>query len=209
MTDVEDVAARIFEAADGVVHPWELARLNGYEVRVGPPRLPAMLLGRTIIVPRHRTERRAFSVMHELAHALLRSIGEPDDERLVDEVACASLMPRPSMLAVVRDHGVDLRALKEAHPFASHEALARRVKQLELGSAVVHDVGPRGRITKRIGAFTLDPHARTLLRIARNDNVDVADRGVRAYQVRDGAWSRVIVIRETSGALRRAAASPR
>lgn len=196
MTDAEDVAARLTGAVEGAVHPWELARSSGYEVRVGPPRMPAILLGHTIVVPRHRAERRAFAVMHELAHATLRRLGEPDDEHLVDAVACAALIPRASVIAVVREHGADLRRLKERHPFASYEAIARRLSQLGLGASVVHDVGPRGLVTKRIGSFTLDPHARSLLRIARNEDRDVADRATRAYGLRDGRWSRVIIVRD-------------
>jgi len=195
--DVEDVAERLLDAAEmeGPTHPWRVAVRFGFDVRIGLPRMPATVLGRVIVVPDHRVERRGFAVLHELAHVALRTMRVRDTEARVDAVASAVLLPRASFTRDVARLGSDVHALKVVHPFASHEAIARRLVQLGLAAVTVHDRGPRGVRCRRVGARRTPPTLeRALVLEAHASGEVVGPPEVRAYPVRDGAWSRVIVV---------------
>ncbi|MBK8260191.1 MAG: ImmA/IrrE family metallo-endopeptidase [Nannocystis sp.] len=197
MVDVEGLASEMLESVEMgcPVHPWTMAARAGYVVRVGPARYPAMTLGPTIVVPDHRDERRAFAVLHELAHATLRNAGLPDPETTVDLVASAALLPRAAFLRDVERTGGNLHALKRLHPHASYEAIARRLVAVCGGAVTVHDVGPRGHRSRTAGApRRLGALARSLVLEAHHGGEVVGPDEARAYPIKDGAWSRVVLV---------------
>lgn len=190
------MAGRMLEAVEMVapVHPWVMAARAGYRVRMGPSRLPAMTLGPTIVVPEHREERRAFAVLHELAHAALRNAGHADPEELVDALASAVLLPRATFARDIDETGGDLAALKARHPFASYEAIGRRVVALRGGALVVDDIGPMGRRVRTTGRVRHRTLARSLVLEAHASGEVVGPEEARATPVRDGCWSRVVLV---------------
>lgn len=194
--DVEGMAGRMLEAVEmtAPVHPWVMAARAGYRVRMGPGSLPAMTLGPTIVVPEHREERRAFAVLHELAHAALRNSGHDDPEGLVDAIASAVLLPREPFARDVEETRGDLDALKARHPFASYEAIGRRIVALRGGSLLVHDIGPRGKRVRQSGTLPHRTLARALVLEAHASGRPLGPPEMRAVPVRDGAWSRVLLL---------------
>lgn len=192
--DVEGMAARMLDAVEvaAPICPWTMAARAGFAVKVGPARQPAMTLGPVIVVPPHRVERRAFSVAHELAHAALRCADLDDNERTVDAVASAVLLPRGAFARDVADVGADLRALKARHPRASYEAIGRRVAALLGATLTIHDVGPRG--VRVRGSTSIRPLERALVLEARASCEAVGPEDMRACPVTDGPWSRVLVL---------------
>lgn len=152
-----------------------------------------MTLGPSIVVPDHRVERRAFAVLHELAHATLRNVGVPDDEKTVDTLASAVLLPRATIVDQILTLGPDVFALKARHPNASHEAIARRVVSLCGGALVVHDRSSRGARSRTSGSVKREL-ARKLILEAHASGEVVGNDDARAFPVRDGEWSRVLLV---------------
>lgn len=138
--DLEEVARVALEHADvgAPVDPELVADRHGLEVRNAVTE--GLLLGRTIYVREtHRRQRRAFAIAHELAHWLLRAAGLPDTETNCNYLASALLLPRLDFEADLRRVGWDLIALCARHPFASFEAVARRIVALRDARAHVFD----------------------------------------------------------------------
>lgn len=161
----------------------------------------AWLDGDAIAVPTAlRPERVNRLVAHELAHSLLLEHGKPNTERYADSLAAALIVPRRAMDRSLRTLGWDLSAIRERHPLASAELLARRL--CELREAVVTIVD-NGRVVKRVASpwFQLPPW--TPGHLEREAFAAVADTaepaigaGVVAFPFFEGGYRRVIVVRD-------------
>lgn len=142
--ELEGIATRTLEEVGRAapVDLIELARDYGFEIRFSQE---ASIVGNVIhIDPSLRPERQRWHAGHELAHALLADAGlDPKDEPAAEYLTGALLLPWIDFLRDVRQVGRDPWKLKERHPLASHEALARRIVAV-CGPAVlwVWDLGP-------------------------------------------------------------------
>lgn len=142
--ELEGIAARALDdvGRTSPVDLFELARDYGFEIRFSEE---ASICGNVIHVdPSLRPERQRWDAGHELAHALIEEAGlDADDEQAVQYLTGALLFPWIDFRAQVRRVGRDPWKLKELHPLASHEAIARRIVAA-CGPAVlwVWDLGP-------------------------------------------------------------------
>lgn len=150
----EGVAAGHLEAANigAPVDPWLVAWSLDLKVKAGPRGAGGYLcLERATIYvdPDERIERQGFRIAHECAHAILIDAGMSDHERACDAVASCLMLPRIDFMRDRRRTGGCLLGLRELHPWASCEAIARRMLSVEHGIAWVWDVeGPRRRLYK-------------------------------------------------------------
>ncbi len=189
------------------VDPWMVAWALGLEVRTGPASLKAgCLIGDRIFVnPRDRLERQGFTVAHECAHYLCDLEGIPhasQTERVCDALASCLLLPRIDFTRDTRRTGGCLFALKALHPWASHEALVRRLVSIMPGVAWVWDCEtPSG---SRRPYSIVTPGQRWPYRRPTRDELDAIDAaietrapaescgGVRAWPVFEPGFARVI-----------------
>lgn len=142
--ELEGIAVRALEEMNRAapVDLFDLARDHGFEIRFSSE---ASLCGNVIHVDQsQRPERQRRHVGHELAHALLEDAGlDPEDERAADYLAAAMALPWSEFRRDVRLVGRNPWLLKERHPLASHEAIARRIIEVcDPGVLWVWDLGP-------------------------------------------------------------------
>lgn len=199
----DSIASEVHDriGTDGAVDPIFVAYALGLRVVVSSRIERASVIERTIIVPDgQRRERTGFSVLHEVAHLLLRTRGIEDSEPACDALAAALLLPRRALDRDLRSTWA-LPDLRERHPHASHEAIARRILALREAVVVVADRAPARR-WKRLRSASLDLRLSIARRIER-DLVDAADQSgepegpsdlVRAWPLRDGGARRVVLI---------------
>lgn len=149
--ELEGVAARALAEMNRAapVDLIELAEDYGFEIRYSSE---ASVVGNVIhLDPSQRPERQRWQAGHELAHALLEDADlDADDERAVEYLTSAMLLPWIDFGRDVRRCGRDPWKLKDLHPHASHEAIARRIVEV-CGPAVlwVWDLGPGPRDENR------------------------------------------------------------
>lgn len=144
VTELEGLAARILDewGKGPPVDLFELARDCGFVVRFGSA---ASLVGNIITVDDSlRPEKQRWDAGHELAHALLEQARLPEAEPTVQYLTSCLLLPRLDFLRDVRRLGRDPWRLKERHPWASHEAIARRLVSQEPSVLWIWDRGPGG-----------------------------------------------------------------
>lgn len=159
-----------------------------------------LLIGRTIYVrEEHRRQRRAFAIAHEIAHWLLRRAGIPDTEANANYLASALLLPRLEFEAALRRYGWDLIMLCALHPFASFEAVTRRIVALREARAVVFDKPLRGQ--RRPSCYTVPyglvptDEERMAAREAVRSGAPVELRaGLTGWPVLEWDWHRAITL---------------
>lgn len=144
----EGLAARFLgETRIGTpVDPWLVAWALDLEVRTAPPGWSCLDKTQGIIYvdPDDRVQRQGFTVVHECAHLLLAEAGLPNTEHAANCLASCVALPWIDFGRDVRRTDGDLYALAELHPWASHEAIARRRVSMSPLVAWVWDVeGPR------------------------------------------------------------------
>lgn len=151
--------------------------------------------------PRVRTVRRHGLIAHEVGHyALIRE--RCDSEEGARYLSGALLLPRRDFDADLRHTAWSLLRLRERHPNASAELIARRIVELRDAVATIID---NGRVTRRIASpWLADPR---LARVSRWERA-LADAALEAgEEVRgdelcyavplvDGPWRRAIVVCE-------------
>lgn len=203
----EGAAARALEEAKvgAPVSAFELAKGLGLKVVAGDCTGGGAALNvvqREIILnPRVRKVRRHGLVAHEIGHYVLRLLGI-DSEDGANFTGSAMMLPRVDFDADLRRTAWSLLELRERHPNASAEMIARRIVELRDAVATVID---NGRVTRRVSSPWLgDPRLRRISRWER----DLADQALEAgEEVRgdelcyavplvDGHWRRVIVVCE-------------
>jgi hypothetical protein len=138
-------------------------------------------------------------VVHEVAHYVLRLHGEPDPEDAVGYTAGALMLPGVSFDRHLLATSWDLLALRELHPNASAEMIARRITQRREAIITVID---QGRIKTRVASPWMPEPPRRLSAVER----ELADSALasgepqsggnllNAYPFFDGAHRRVIVV---------------
>jgi len=186
--------------AEPPIDAFALARAAGLEVRLflGGGAVLDAVAGAIYVPARARLERQHGQVAHELGHWLLARAGEPDDELAARYLAGALLVPREALDRDLRARGWSLRALRERHPHASLELLARRVTQVRPATVTVVD---QGRVTARAASPWLrppGPAAPWEVELAADAVVQgielLTDRpAVAAPAVADG-WRRAVVV---------------
>lgn len=185
------------------VDPWLVAWSLELEVVTGPPGLGTYLCEDTIFVdPLEREERQGFGVIHECAHELLRGAGLPSTEALTNGLTSCVLLPRIDFMRDVRSTGRDLYALRGLHPWASHEAIARRIVSIAPAIAWVWDrTAPRrrrysivtpGQRWHRREPLPVELDAMTAA-LECGEPVEAVG-GVRAWPVREPGFERVICV---------------
>jgi hypothetical protein len=138
-------------------------------------------------------------VVHEVAHYVLRLHGEADPEDAVGYTAGALMLPRATFDRHLRSTGWDLLELRELHPNASAEMIARRITQVREAIVTVVD---QGRLKARIASPWMTEPSRRLSLLEReivdealaSGNVQRAGNLLSAYPFFDGAHRRVIVV---------------
>lgn len=184
------------------VDPWLVAWSLDLEVLAGAVGCDAYLdlVKREIRVdPTYRRDRQGFRIAHECAHALLLEAGMPDTEPACDAVASCLTLPRIDFMRDRRATGGDLFALRELHPYASHEAILRRMVSLDAAVAWVWDVAPVERRYRIVTPGMRWAHrAPTPLELeAMTHALDAREHaepigGVRAWPVIEGDFVRVV-----------------
>lgn len=198
--EMEEVARVALEHADvgAPVNPDTVADEHGLTVRDGDT--DGLLIGRVILVREtDRRQRRAFAVAHELAHWLLRAAGLPDDEASCNYLASALLLPRDDFERDLRRYGWDLIALCARHPFASFEAVARRIVALREARAHVFDrplAGQRtpSRYSLPYGLSPTDDERLAASEAAACGAPVEVRTGLTGWPVIEHDWQRVIVL---------------
>lgn len=74
--------------------------------------------------------RRNYAIAHEIAEHLVSAMGvhaDEEDEPIIDRCAAAIMMPRTAFTMALMRYGPDVVMIHRKFPFASHEALARRI----------------------------------------------------------------------------------
>jgi|SRR5690606_9384796 len=205
LAELEGLAAAFHEEAriGAPVDPWALAWALELEVFEGPRGLGTYLCGDAIFVdPADRIERQGFRVSHECAHAMLRTAGLPNTERTADALAGRLLMPRLDFVRHLRRAGGCLYALREMNPWASHEAITRRIASVSPTVAIVWDrVAPRRR-RYRITSPGIAWHRREPLEVEMDAMLGALDdggpvesvSGVRAWGIREPGFERAICV---------------
>lgn len=200
----EGAAARAVEEAKvaAPVSAYELARGLGLRIIAGP--VPGARLNPTQrlieLNPRARKVRRHGLIAHEVGHFVLQRDGE-DSEAGASYVGSACMLPRLDIDRDIRRTAWSLLKLRDLHPNASAEMIARRI--VELRDAVVTIID--GRTVRRVASpWLTDPRLRRTSRWER----DLAERALEiGEEVRgdelcyavpfiDGPWRRVIVVCE-------------
>ena len=162
-----------------------------------------LLIGRKIMVDDTlRKQRRAFAIAHELGHYLLRTLELPDTEASADYLASAILLPRDDFERDLRRHGWDLIRLCALHPYASFEAVMRRIVALRDAQGFVFDLPLKG---QRAASWYSVPYGRSpsdedvlAAREAIREGVPVEIRdGLTGWPVLEHDWHRSIVLRTT------------
>lgn len=182
-----------FAVAEGLgltVEPWSSAGASLDRVR------------RVILVnPRVRIVRRHGLIAHEAGHFVLDEEGN-DSEVGARYLSGALLLPRWDFGLDLKRTAWSLLKLRERHPFASAEMIARRIVELRDAVATVID---NGRVTRRIPSpWLADARLRRVSRWERELADAALDAGeeVRgdelcyAVPLVDGPWRRVIVVCE-------------
>lgn len=200
--DWEGLAAWFLDEAGigSPVDPWLLAWALDLEVLEGPRGCRGYLLGSSIYVdPADRIERQGFTVGHECSHVILRRAGLADTEDACDAVTSCLLMPLIDFTRDLRQLGGDLFALRGRHPYASHEAVARRIVSVTPSVAWVRD---QQRPPRRIVSPGLRwPHqqptpveAEAMAEALRSGLPAEPVGGVRAWPVIEPGFERVIAV---------------
>lgn len=140
-------------------------------------------------------------IAHEVAHYVLRYHGEEDTEQAARYTAGALLVPRAAYDRDLRETAWDLDRLRERHPNASAELLARRIAELRDAVITVLD---QGHVRARVGSpwMPAPPRRPTALELELAglalEQGRAQHRGelFSAYPVVDGRNRRVIVVAE-------------
>lgn len=205
--ECEGIAADLLDGA-GVsfpINPWELVIRLGIGIAYGPPgaRPHARHNGRRwsiYVDPLDRPERQALALLHEVAHVLLVQNMLPNNEANAWLLGNALLFPRREFIAMRRTMTVD--QIAAAHPWASHEAAARREVALTSASVLwVCDKGPRPRTYRVTSPGWRWPlrEPTTIERETISAAFEARERvelvgGVRAWCVEDPPWVRVLCL---------------
>lgn len=153
--------------------------------------------------PRARPVRQHGLIAHEIGHYLLRiTSGLVDSEAAARYLAGALLLPRWDFDVDLRRTGWSFARLRERHPNASAEMIARRIVELRDAVATILD---NGKVTRRVVTEGIvDPRVRRMTRWER-ELADAAlamgeevrgDELCYAVPIIDGQWRRVIVVCE-------------
>lgn len=189
------------------VSPWAVTAAFNVAVEAGPRGSRARIEWRAgewvaTVDGNANMGRVAASVLHELAHVLLRHHGLPNDEDHAWWLAAALLLPRVHFLRAVRRHGGRLDELVTVFPHASNEMIARRL--VGLGDSLhlwVWDVRPswnRRRVLSPGWRWAspdpspLEQEAMQLALAARHAIEPIG--GVRAWPVLDDPYERVLCV---------------
>jgi hypothetical protein len=214
--ELEGIAAHELEewGRGTPVDLFELAKDNGFEIRFETPPKDApkkrhrdrgRLVGNVIFVdPTLRPEKQRWDVGHELAHAFLYDARIPDTEDAVQYLTSCLLLPRLDYLRDIRQLGRNPWRLKERHPLASHEALARRIVALcEPCVLWVWDVQPAWNRYKVVSQNWRWPMRQpTALEVGAMREAESLGNeipvepiaGVVAWAVIDGPWMRLLCL---------------
>lgn len=186
----EGLAADLLEQAgcDGeYVDALELAECCGLSVkwRMGRTYIDASTL---YVSPRLDGPRLHGAIAHELGHWTLQRAGlDYNDERAANYVGAALLVPRQLVMRALRVRDVSFDKLREAHPNASAELLARRIWDVSRRAVTVWDNGkPRWR-------KGLMDDAR-IVEIATETRMPAASAHACAWPVVSGDWVRVVCL---------------
>lgn len=157
--DLEGVARDVLSRA-GVEAPVDavaLAHAMRVEVRSFPGHEPFVdLLRRCVYMPSRPVRRTRFcgDLLHEISHVALRDRRlDAHDEPSACYLAGALGVPRETLDRQLK-RGWSLRRLRELHPNASNEMLARRIVQVRSAVATIID---GGEVTRRVASPWLEP----------------------------------------------------
>lgn len=202
--DLEGLAA-------GVIDDWgkgppvdllELARDLGFQIRDDPD---AAVCGNVIYCdPSQRPERQRWDVGHELSHVILEDAGIPDTHDAVQYLTSCLLLPRIDFLRDVRQVGSNPFRLKERHPHASHEAIARRIVAVMPSVLWVWDRSDETESIYKVVTHgwrwplqTPTPVERDAMRAAEDavpgEPVELVG-GVIAWRIDDPPWRRILCL---------------
>lgn len=203
----EGIAADVLASTgcdDPPVDAIELAELCGLEVAHVPHVPGGRLVGRRIEVnPKLRLVRLHGTVAHELAHDLLERAKEENTEPAARYLAGALMLPRRAFLRDMGQTQWSLVLLRERHPNASAEMIARRIVSLRDAVASIWD---EGRCRVRVASPWLDERVvgRRTTALERGLAAHVLETGkverpadlVWAVPFFDGKHRRVVVVVE-------------
>lgn len=206
MTDAatwEGVASWVHEATgldDPPVDALEVAALLKFGLRYGPT---ARLDGRVIYVPRGvRPVRMQGLVMHEVAHGVLRHLGEPDDETSVDEVATRIMLPRKAFDRQLRETNWHLSDLQARNTNTSAQRIAHRITHMRDAVVSIYD---NDHLTERCWSPWLEgPNLKRVSNWERalvrecyaTEQPAFGDTLVHAWPLFDGSHRRVVLVAE-------------
>jgi hypothetical protein len=149
---------------------------------------------------RARSVRQHGLVSHELGHWFLRAAKLDDtDEQAVGRVAAALMLPWATFDRHLKQKAWDLYALRELHPNASAEMIARRISQMRDALVTVFD---QGKVSKRLASPWLPTPDRKPMTIEAKLAAAALESGepqhagdlLGAYPFIDGEHRRVIVV---------------
>jgi len=182
------------------VDAFQLARACGLVVLPGGRR--ASLAGDVVRYDSQaRPQRQHGLIAHEVAHYVLRLHGEDDAEAAARYTAGALMLPKPAFDRDVRAVAWNLEQLRQRHPNASAEMIARRLTQVREAVVTVLD---EGRVTRRVGSPWMPEPSRRMTTTEReladaaltSGETQRANDLLAAYALFDGSHRRVIVIAE-------------
>ncbi|AKF08858.1 hypothetical protein DB32_006007 [Sandaracinus amylolyticus] len=202
----EGTAARALERAKvgAPVSAFELAKGLGLEIEAWSGAGAELDADAQVIRvnPRVRLVRRHGLIAHECGHWVLRIEGD-DSEKGARYLAGAMLLPRWDFDLDLKRTAWSLLKLRDRHPNASAEMIARRIVEVREAVATIID---NGRVTSRVftPGLMVEPRLRRVSRWERGlaDQALEAGAEVRgdelcyAVPLVDGPWRRVIVVCE-------------
>lgn len=123
--------------------PAEVAETLGFRIQEEPGLVPLRIRGSSwpgsgvvLLSPALAERQRGFVTLHEMGHCYLHDRVAPEVlEEACDRFAAALLLPAPSFRHSVGKLGADLVALRKRWPWASWDALGRRLAELYPGVA--------------------------------------------------------------------------
>lgn len=201
----EDVAAELLDRLDlsPPIDPFDVVARMELDIRECSRATRPCIVAGVIMVPEgQRRERLGFSCLHEIGHVVGAEHGDSSEDA-ANAIAGCLLLPRLEYSRDMKATRWALPALKERHPHASFEVLARRIMSLREVVLVVADRAPERR-SYRLRSSGMGSRCARPLPIER-ELVEAADESgeaqgphdlVRAWPIVDGAARRVVLVGE-------------